>query len=171
MAGLVGKRLMGAKILFLPDEPFATGGNCIYFWRDSLQTPTADFENTGGEVHTAIPNRRSKSRTKAAALAEHQDMSRFRTPRSAARMRVDFRQMSSIHFPPEALARALTRSMDHYPPLSFAGVAYANAASKNLHGRGRPMPQKPFVARRLPAMARHGERSHERRSCVGLELC
>jgi hypothetical protein len=98
-------------------------------------------------------------------------VSRFRTARSAARMRVDFREMSSIHFSPEAPARALTRSMDHYPLLSFAGVAYADAASKNLHGRGRAMPQKPLVARRSPAMARHGERSHERRSCVGLELC
>jgi hypothetical protein len=171
VVGLVGKRLWGAKILVLPDEPFATGGNCIYFWRDSLQIPTADFENTGGRSIQLFqiddPSHAQKQRLSRSTKM----VSRFRTARSAARMRVDFREMSSIHFSPEALARALTRSMDHYPPLSFAGVAYANAASKNLHGRGRPMPQKPFVARRSPAMARHGERSHERRSCVGLELC
>ena len=106
MAGLVGKRLMGAKILVLPDEPFATGGNCIYFWRDSLQIPTADFENTGGRSIQLFqiddPSHAQKQR-----LSQSTKMvSRFRTARSAARMRVDFREMSSIHFSPEALARA-----------------------------------------------------------------
>jgi hypothetical protein len=63
---------MGAKILVLPDEPFATGGNCIYFWRDSLQIPTADFENTGRRSIQLFqiddPSHAQKQR-----LAEHKD--------------------------------------------------------------------------------------------------